>query len=206
MDPPRSQNLPDHGYALFHSHMLALDGASNFIEHFDCTFIVGDKQSLQSLFKIIDTSRPRPTLQCRVSSNFVYKIVDDVTHDYSPLYGVLHNRTLNEINGCIPDRACAGRSKGAAVPTAERRLGWRTMMRQRSAVSFTFVVALLWANVALAGSINAEDIRVIDGDTLRVFQKKPNVRLVGFNAPETRRAQCEAERELGAKATRRVTV
>lgn len=80
------------------------------------------------------------------------------------------------------------------------------MMRQRSAVSFTFVVALLWANVALAGSINAEDIRVIDGDTLRVFQKKPNVRLVGFNAPETRRAQCEAERELGAKATRRVTV
>jgi endonuclease YncB( thermonuclease family) len=49
-----------------------------------------------------------------------------------------------------------------------------------------------------------EDIRVIDGDTIRVFQKRPNVRLVGFNAPETRRAQCEAERELGGKATRMV--
>src|ERR1700730_8577492 len=33
---------------------------------------------------------------------------------------------------------------------------------------------------------------------------RPNVRLVGFNAPETRRASCDAERELGAKATRRV--
>jgi endonuclease YncB( thermonuclease family) len=31
-----------------------------------------------------------------------------------------------------------------------------------------------------------------------------NVRLVGFNAPETRRAACEAESELGAKATRRL--
>ena len=74
----------------------------------------------------------------------------------------------------------------------------------RSAVSLIFVFALLLANIARASSINREDIRVIDGDTIRVFQKKPNVRLVGFNAPETRRAQCEAERELGARATRRV--
>jgi hypothetical protein len=49
-----------------------------------------------------------------------------------------------------------------------------------------------------------EDIRVIDGDTIRVYQKQPNVWLVGFNAPETRRAASEAEREVGAKATRRV--
>jgi endonuclease YncB( thermonuclease family) len=49
--------------------------------------------------------------------------------------------------------------------------------------------------------------RVIDGDTIRVYQKRPNVRLVGFNAPETRstrRTVCEPERELGAKATRRL--
>jgi endonuclease YncB( thermonuclease family) len=82
------------------------------------------------------------------------------------------------------------------------RLG--AVMRQRPAVSLTFVFALLWVNFALAASINHEDVRVIDGDTIRVFHQKPNVRLVGFNAPETRRAQCEAERELGAKATRRV--
>jgi endonuclease YncB( thermonuclease family) len=45
---------------------------------------------------------------------------------------------------------------------------------------------------------------VVDGNTVRVHQKRPDVRLVGFNAPETRRAACEAERELGAKATRRL--
>jgi endonuclease YncB( thermonuclease family) len=62
---------------------------------------------------------------------------------------------------------------------------------------------------ALAGPISAEpispdQIRVIDGDTLRLNNEKPNVRLVGFNAPETRRAKCDAERELGGRATRRV--
>ena len=56
----------------------------------------------------------------------------------------------------------------------------------------------------LAAPIDAEDVRIIDGDTIRIYQKQPNVRLVGFNAPETRRAACEAERELGDKATRRL--
>jgi endonuclease YncB( thermonuclease family) len=45
---------------------------------------------------------------------------------------------------------------------------------------------------------------VIDGDTIRVYHQQPNVRLVGFNAPETRRAECDAEADLGAKATRRL--
>ena len=108
MDTPCSQHFLDHGHALFHAHMLVLNHASNFIEHFDCTLIVGDKQGLQNRFEIINLVRPRFTLQCRMSSNFVYKIVDDITHGYSPLYGVLHNRTLNEINDCIPDRARVG--------------------------------------------------------------------------------------------------
>jgi endonuclease YncB( thermonuclease family) len=45
---------------------------------------------------------------------------------------------------------------------------------------------------------------VIDGDTIRVFNQRPNVRLVGFDAPETRDALCETERDLGEKATRRL--
>jgi endonuclease YncB( thermonuclease family) len=65
-------------------------------------------------------------------------------------------------------------------------------------------VAFTWATAAQAAPIEATDIRVIDGDTIRVYRNQPNVRLVGFNAPETRRAVCEAERELGDKATRRV--
>ena len=68
----------------------------------------------------------------------------------------------------------------------------------------TFVIALSAANPAFAAPIDPDDVRVVDGDTIRVFHKDPTVRLVGFNTPETRRAQCEAERELGATATRRV--
>ena len=68
---------------------------------------------------------------------------------------------------------------------------------------------ILGCSIAISTSINAEpinpaDVHVIDGDTVRVHHKKPDVHLVGFNAPETRRALCEAERELGAKATRRL--
>ena len=57
---------------------------------------------------------------------------------------------------------------------------------------------------AIAEPIDPTDIRVIDGDTIRVYHQQPNVRLVGFNAPETRHADCQAELELGTKATRRL--
>jgi endonuclease YncB( thermonuclease family) len=69
---------------------------------------------------------------------------------------------------------------------------------------FFLVMFLALSSPVSAEPINSADIRVIDGDTIRVHHKQPNVRLVGFNAPETRRAACEAERDLGAKATRRL--
>jgi endonuclease YncB( thermonuclease family) len=52
--------------------------------------------------------------------------------------------------------------------------------------------------------ITSDQVRVIDGDTIRIGHQKPDIRLVGFNAPETRRAICEFERQLGGKATRRL--
>ena len=67
------------------------------------------------------------------------------------------------------------------------------------------VAALLGFSVpVMATPIEPGDISVIDGDTISVQHKQPNVRLVGFNTPETRNAVCEAERELGAKTTRRL--
>src|SRR5262245_55441471 len=57
---------------------------------------------------------------------------------------------------------------------------------------------------ATAAQIDPADILVLDGDTIQVFHQHPNVRLVGFNAPETRNAACQAEADLGAKATRRL--
>jgi endonuclease YncB( thermonuclease family) len=63
---------------------------------------------------------------------------------------------------------------------------------------------VLGAGPVLAEPIAPADVRVIDGDTIRVYHKSPDVRLVGFNAPETRRAQLYAEEQLGARATRRL--
>jgi endonuclease YncB( thermonuclease family) len=62
----------------------------------------------------------------------------------------------------------------------------------------------LWPGVVLSGPLTSDEIRVIDGDTIRIRHQKPDVRLVGFNAPETRRAQCDVERDLGANATARL--
>ena len=70
---------------------------------------------------------------------------------------------------------------------------------------FIVLICLLaLSDPSSAAPIEPGDVRVIDGGTIRVYQKQTNVRLVGFNAPETRRAACEAEGALGGKATRRV--
>jgi endonuclease YncB( thermonuclease family) len=69
------------------------------------------------------------------------------------------------------------------------------------------VFALLFAlglSPSLAEPIQGSRIRVIDGDTIRIDRSQPDIRLVGFNAPETRKAKCQAERELGGQATARL--
>ena len=53
-------------------------------------------------------------------------------------------------------------------------------------------------------TIRANDVRVIDGDTVDIRGQDANVRLVGFNAPETWRPQCDAERAVGRRATARL--
>jgi endonuclease YncB( thermonuclease family) len=68
------------------------------------------------------------------------------------------------------------------------------------------LVLLLVPSVGVVSSapIESDQVRVMDGDTIRIHHQRPDVRLVGFNAPETRRAICETERELGGKATGRL--
>ena len=45
-------------------------------------------------------------------------------------------------------------------------------------------------------------LTVVDGDTVRLAGQA--IRLIGFDTPETYRAQCAAERELGEAATDRL--
>jgi endonuclease YncB( thermonuclease family) len=62
---------------------------------------------------------------------------------------------------------------------------------------------LAFATPAVAEPIDPADVTVIDGDTIAVYHMQPNVRLVGFNAPETSNV-CEAERQLGLRAAQRL--
>lgn len=58
------------------------------------------------------------------------------------------------------------------------------------------------AQHADASPVEPRQVRVIDGDTITVDGK--TIYLAGFIAPETQGARCKAERDLGAKAARRV--
>jgi endonuclease YncB( thermonuclease family) len=51
-------------------------------------------------------------------------------------------------------------------------------------------------------ALGSSAISVTDGDTIRLDGRA--VRLVGFNSPETYRAACEREQQLGDLATRRL--
>jgi endonuclease YncB( thermonuclease family) len=72
----------------------------------------------------------------------------------------------------------------------------------------TLAWAAIVARQELAGPVEAEVVRVIDGDTLTVRARiwigqelTTNVRLLGVNAPELSGA-CEAERRLAEEARR----
>jgi endonuclease YncB( thermonuclease family) len=66
-----------------------------------------------------------------------------------------------------------------------------------------WAIFLALATPAVAEPIEPGDVYVVDGDTIAVYHTQPNVRLVGFNAPETSNV-CEAERQLGLRATQRL--
>jgi micrococcal nuclease len=63
-------------------------------------------------------------------------------------------------------------------------------------------VALAITQHAGAYPIEPHQIRVIDGDTIAADGR--TVRLVGFTAPVMQSAKCQAERDLGGRASRRM--
>jgi len=52
--------------------------------------------------------------------------------------------------------------------------------------------------------LTSRDVRVVDGDTIRVPGDSRRIRLVGFNTPEVFSPRCERERQLGMRATVRL--
>lgn len=53
-------------------------------------------------------------------------------------------------------------------------------------------------------SLSATQVQVIDGDTIRVNGQHDDIRLLGFDAPQTVRARCDVERERGYGVMRRL--
>jgi endonuclease YncB( thermonuclease family) len=88
----------------------------------------------------------------------------------------------------------------------EQRLQWRAETGFRAKLPpmiGRFVLALAFiASVANASPLDPGQVEVVDGDTIRVAGE--TFRLVGFDAPETYRARCASERELGNRATFRL--
>jgi endonuclease YncB( thermonuclease family) len=68
---------------------------------------------------------------------------------------------------------------------------------------FRIILALVLLTLpALSNPLDPHAVQVVDGDTVRVEGQL--YRLVGFDAPETYRAQCTSEPELGNRATFRL--
>jgi endonuclease YncB( thermonuclease family) len=88
----------------------------------------------------------------------------------------------------------------------EQRLQWHAETGFRAKLPpmiGRFVLALAFvASVANASPLDPGQVEVLDGDTIRVAGE--TFRLVGFDAPETYRARCSSERELGNRATFRL--
>jgi len=64
------------------------------------------------------------------------------------------------------------------------------------------LILTLVTSITNASPLDSAQIEVLDGDTIRIGGE--TIRLVGFDAPETYRAQCPSERELGNRATSRL--
>src|SRR5262245_38347515 len=75
---------------------------------------------------------------------------------------------------------------------------------RRRALGIIFAALLGLPDGTIAAPINSDDVHVVDGDTIRVRGIPRDVRLVGFNAPETTNAKCERERAVGSNASHRL--
>ena len=59
-------------------------------------------------------------------------------------------------------------------------------MPKMGVVCAVIMAVNLWLVPVSSAPITSDEVRIIDGDTIRIHHQRPDVRLVGFNAPETR--------------------
>jgi micrococcal nuclease len=83
-------------------------------------------------------------------------------------------------------------------------IGWiiEVGVPRKLLVIISCVTVIFATSMANASPIDPGQVEVLDGDTIRIASE--TFRLVGFDTPETYRAQCPSERDLGSRATFRL--
>ena len=109
--------------------------------------------------------------------------------------------TLNPVMGVL--------SKGTRVEKLHDEGRWAQIRSNlgtgwMSSGFLSSVAPAVMRSASQTRSLRASDIRIVDGDTIDVRGMPANVRLVGFNTPETWKPSCTAERQLGERATARL--
>ncbi len=113
--------------------------------------------------------------------------------------------------GMSKSRLAYSAPRHPAAPSAGRR--WKpdfAILGPPLAATAIALIAFGWLNAGLPwpGAVQRtylpvhHGLSVVDGDTIRIDGRL--TRLVGYNAPETWKPNCAAERDLGEAATRRL--
>jgi endonuclease YncB( thermonuclease family) len=124
--------------------------------------------------------------------------------------GYVTGNSVNQREGpSTSHRVMGSLRKGTRVDVLKQQAAWSKINSPlgegwMSSKYISFQIAQSTAPSSDHNSLNAHEIRVIDGDTIAISGLRANVRLVGFNTPETNRAKCSAERTLGNRATARL--
>jgi len=142
----------------------------------------------------------------------------------SVVYLVVTGSTVNQREGPGTEHRVMGQlSEGARVRQLRRQGGWTQIASSvgtgwmsssflstapRTGTTTTTAAPTLRSSPSANPNsrlLQARDIRVIDGDTVTISGERANVRLVGFNTPETRSPACSAELQVGRSATARLS-
>ena len=133
----------------------------------------------------------------------------------SSTYAIVTGSSVNQREGPSTDNRVMGQlAEGTRVRVLTDQNGWSQItsplgtgwMSSNYLTPSRGSVPTPTNNNPSSRTVSASEVRVIDGDTVAIRGQQANVRLVGFNAPETGSPACNAELQRGQQATNRLRI
>lgn len=132
----------------------------------------------------------------------------------SSTYAIVTGSSVNQREGPSTNNRVMGQlAEGTRVRVLTDQNGWSqitsplgTGWMSSSYLAASGVRVSAPTNNPSSRTVSASEVRVIDGDTVAIRGQRANVRLVGFNAPETGSPACNAELQRGQQATNRLRI